>query len=170
LTPDGFILHLAGPIEGRSHYWTLYRRSGIELQLEEKMTINGIQYRIYYGYNLRPFMKVPYQGSNLSEEQKYLNKAISASQIAVEWIFKEVKQCWTTMDYKRKLPVGECPVGGLYIAAMLLTNFRNCVYPNHTAQYFSCGPLTLEEYLEHKGQSYDGSNIHIDPAKQDRLL
>ena len=54
------------------------------------------------------------------------------------------------MDYKRKLRVGEFPVGALYIAAMLLTNFRNCVYPNPTAQYFSCRPPMLEEYLEHK--------------------
>jgi hypothetical protein len=39
------------------------------------MTINGIQYCIYgdSGYNLHPFMEVPYQGSNLSEEQKHLN-------------------------------------------------------------------------------------------------
>jgi nuclease HARBI1 len=146
LTPDGLILHLAGPIEGRRHDWTPYCRSGIELRLEVKMTINGIQYCIYgdSGYNLRPFMEVPYQGSNLPEEQKYLNKAMSASRITVEWIFKEVKQYWSTMDYKRKLRVGECPVGALYIAAMLLTNFRNCVYPNPTAQYFSCRPLTLE--------------------------
>jgi hypothetical protein len=27
------------------------------------------------------------------------------------------------------LRVGLCPVGALYIAAMLLTNFKNCVYP-----------------------------------------
>jgi nuclease HARBI1 len=116
------------------------------------MTINGNQYCIYgdSGYNLRPFMEIPYQGSNFSEEQKYLNKAMSASRITVEWIFKEVKQYWSAMDYKRKLRVKECPVGSLYIAAMLLTNFRNCVYPNPTAQNFSCRPLTLDEYLEHK--------------------
>jgi nuclease HARBI1 len=68
LTPEGLIFHIAGPIEGRRHDWTLYCRSGIELQLEEKITINGIQYFIYgdSGYNLRPFMEVPYQGSNLS--------------------------------------------------------------------------------------------------------
>ena len=96
-------------------------------------------------------MEVPYQGPNLSEEQKYLNKAISASRITVEWNFKELMQCWSTMGYKRKFHVGESPVCALYIAAMLLTNFRNCVYTNSTAQYFSCKPLTLEEYLEHKG-------------------
>ena len=114
--------------------------------------INGIQFCIYgdSGYNLRLYMEVPYQGSNLSEEQKSLNKAMAASRITVEWIFKEVKQYWSTMDYKRKLRVGEFPVGALYIAAMLLTNFRNCVYPNPIAQYFSCRPPTLEEYLEHK--------------------
>jgi nuclease HARBI1 len=152
LTPDGLILHCAGPIEGRRHDWTLYCRSGIDSQLEEKLMVNGIQFCIYgdSGYNLRPYMEVPYQGSNLSEEQKSLNKAMSAIRITVEWIFKEVKQYWSTMDYKRKLRVGEFPVGALYIAAMLLTNLRNCIYPNPTAQYFSCRPPTLEEYLEHK--------------------
>jgi DDE superfamily endonuclease len=86
------------------------------------MTIDGIQYCIYgySGYNLHPFMEVPYQGSNLSEEQKHLNMAMSASRITIDWIFKEAKQYWSTMDYKRKLSVVECPVDGLYTAAMLL--------------------------------------------------
>jgi DDE superfamily endonuclease len=107
--------------------------------------INGIQFCIYddSGYNIRPYMEVHYQGSNLSEEQKSLNKAMSSSRITVDWIFKEVKQYWGTMDYKRKLRVVEFRVGALYIAAMLLTNSRNCLYPNLTAQYFSCRPPTL---------------------------
>jgi nuclease HARBI1 len=152
LTPDGFTFHLAGPIEGRRLDWTLYCRSGIELQFEENMIINGIQYCIYGDsrYHLRPFMEAPYEGSNLSEEQKYLNKAMSASRITVEWNFKEVKQYWSTMDYNIKLRGGECPECALCTAAMLLTTCRNCVYPNTTAQYFPCRPLTLEEYLEHK--------------------
>jgi hypothetical protein len=54
------------------------------------------------------------------------------------------------MDYKRKLRVGEFLVGAFYISAMLLTNFRNCVYPDLIALYVYFRLPTHEEYLEHK--------------------
>eukprot|EP00171_Calliarthron_tuberculosum_P021776 IDg21776t1 len=43
---------------------------------------------------------VPYQGSNLAAHQRAFNKAMSAVRITVEWVFKEVKVYFTTMDYK----------------------------------------------------------------------
>ena len=47
---------------------------------------------------------------------------------------------------------GESPIGALYIAAMLLKNLRNYVYPNSISQYTLCAPPTLEDYLDHKQQ------------------
>ena len=51
------------------------------------------------------------------------------------------------MDFKRKLRVFEAPIGSMYLGAMLLHNFRSCVYPNTISQYFACQPPTLEDYL-----------------------
>ena len=148
-TPDGLILHAHGPLEGRRHDWTLYVRSGLEENLEEVMMVNGIQYCLYgdSGYSLRLFLEVPFQGSNLTHSQRALNVAMSRVRVTVEWAFKEVKLYWTTVDFKRKMRFAESPVGALYLAAMLLTNMRNCIYPNTISQYFRCLPPTLDEYL-----------------------
>lgn len=151
-TPDGLILHAAGPIEGRRHDWTLYCRSGLDEVLEELMFVDGVQYCLYgdSGYNERSFLEVPFQGSQLTGYQKAFNKAMSTGRVTVEWFFKEVKLYWSTMDYRRKMRTGESPVGALYLVTMLLTNFRNCVYPNTIAQFFLCSPPSLEDYLVHK--------------------
>ena len=118
------------------------------------MYVRGKQYCIYgdFGYNQRPFLEVPCKGSNLSAPHRAFNSVMSRGIVTVEWYFKEVKLYWSTMDYKKKMRTGESPVGALYIAAMLLTNFRNCVYPNSISQYFLCAPPTLEDYLDHKQQ------------------
>eukprot|EP00171_Calliarthron_tuberculosum_P001528 IDg1528t1 len=86
-------------------------------------------------------------GSNLSPAQRAFNLAMSKVRVTVEWVFKKVKLYWTTLDFKRKLRIAEAPVGTLYICGMLLTNMRNCIYPNTISQYFNCTPPTLEQYL-----------------------
>ena len=151
-TPDGLLLHAAGPIEGRRHDWTLYCRSGLDDTLPDLLLIGEKQYALYgdSGYSERPYLEIPFQGSSLTSYEKAYNGAMSKGRVTVEWYFKEVKLYWSTMDYKRKLRTGESPVGALYIAALLLTNIRNCVYPNTISQYFKCSPPTLEEYISHK--------------------
>jgi nuclease HARBI1 len=47
VAPDGLILHAAGPLEGRRHDWTLYLRSGLDAELENRLHIEGTQYCIY---------------------------------------------------------------------------------------------------------------------------
>lgn len=150
--PDGLILHASGPLEGCRHDWALYVNSGIEPQLEEMMLHDGVQYFIHgdSGYNERVFMDVPFSSANLTPAQRAANMSTASVRVTVEWMYKEVKLYWSTVDFKRKMRIGEGPVGLLYIAAMMLTNFRNCIYPNSVSQYFKCSPPTLEEYLTHK--------------------
>lgn len=149
-TPDGMFLHVYGPVEGRRHDWTLYTRSNLDAQLENALLVGSRRFCIYgdSGYNARDYMEVPLQGANLSDNQKAFNTAMSGSRVTVEWMFKEVKLYWGKMDFKRKLRIRESPVGALYLSAMLLTNIRNCLYPNQTAQYFKVAPPSLEEYLQ----------------------
>ena len=40
-SPDGLVLHAAGPIEGRKHDWTLYCRSGVDESLPGVMYVGG---------------------------------------------------------------------------------------------------------------------------------
>jgi len=48
-------------------------------------------------------MEVPFQGSNLTPEQRALNSAMPAVRIILEWVFKEVKMHFATVDFKRKM-------------------------------------------------------------------
>ena len=74
---------------------------------------------------------------------------LSTARITVEWIFKEIKMCFSTLDYQRKMKVLDSPIGPLYMAGVLLCNMRNCIHPNQIARHFHCKP-TLEEYLANK--------------------
>ena len=102
------------------------------------------------GYSERIYLQVPLQGYNLPDAQRALNTTIPSARVTVEWIFKEIKLYWTTVGFNRKMRANQFPVGSMYTAAILLTNFRNCLYPKTVAQYFNCTPLPLEEYLTHK--------------------
>lgn len=145
-TPDGMFTHVYGPLEGRRDDWTLYMGSQVDTQLERVLLVDYHKYCINgdSGYNRRPYLYIPFQGAELSEEQRVFNKAMSGSRNAVEWIFKELKQYWTVLGFKRKLRIGESPVAALYFSGMLLRNVRNCIYPNTVSEYFGCSPPSLE--------------------------
>lgn len=72
--------------------------------------------------------------------------------VAVEWILKkeEGPTYWAMVDYKHKMRIGECPVGALYLAAMLLMNLRSYVYPNSITKFFNYALTYLESYLKDK--------------------
>jgi nuclease HARBI1 len=106
--PDGFILHVFGPVEGRRHDMTLYRESGIDSVLQPSMNIDGAQYCLYGdpAYCLRPYLQVGYQGSNLTPDQVHFNMSMSKVRIAVEWAFRDLKMYFTNLDFPRKLKMG----------------------------------------------------------------
>ena len=95
-------------------------------------------------------MEVPIERSNITADEEVCNKSMRKCRITVEWLFKEIKIQWTALDFKRKMKIGESPVGSMYLAEILLRNCRNCCYPNTISQYFSCTPLSLENYVRHK--------------------
>lgn len=148
-TPDGMVLNLCRPVVGRRHDWYMYIMSGLDEVLPEVLLIDGIRYCIWGdpGYNNRWYLETPFQGANLTPAQQALNTAMSSVRITVEWAFKEVKLYWASVDYKRKLRLFESPIAMIYQAAVLLTNLRNCFYPNQLSRYFNCAPPTFEEYI-----------------------
>ena len=149
-TPDGLILHIFGPVEGRRHDMSLYRESNIDSLLQDSMNINGIQYCLYGdpAYFLRPYLQVGYQGSSFTADQTVFNASMSKVRIAVEWAFRDVKMYFTHVDFPRKLRMGITPGGLLYICTVILWNFRVCLYGSQTAEYFDCDPMSIVEYLE----------------------
>lgn len=102
------------------------------------------------GNSQRWYLEVPFQGTNHILAQKAFHKATSEVWITVEWIFKEIKMYFTTVDFKRKMKIMESPVGLLYLASMMLCNFRNCIYSNQVSQYFDGQQSALKQYVNHK--------------------
>ena len=94
-------------------------------------------------------MEVTIEGFNVSADEKVRKKSMSKCHVIVQGPFKEIKIQWTTLDFKRKMKIGENPVGSIYLAGMLLSNCRNRAYPNTISQYFSC-TAPLENYFMHK--------------------
>ena len=113
---------------------------------------NVIRYRIYGDseYNSRWFRKFPFQEASLSAAQKAFNFPMSAVRITVEWIVKELKMHFATVDFEKKMKIFNSPIGMLYSSAMLLLNFKNCFYPNQISRYFDVAPPSLQEYITHK--------------------
>ena len=120
--------------------------------LPRVLSVEGKQYCIYgaSGYNQRWLIDMLFQGSNVSPAQSAFNGAMYSVQISVEWIFKEVKMQFPTIDFKRKMNVHGSPVGMLYLAAILLFDFRDCLYPNQIFNCFECPPPDLKRYVTHK--------------------
>jgi DDE superfamily endonuclease len=69
--PDGILLNLFGPMEGRSHEMTLYRASEIDHLLSNSLFVQGQQYYVYgdSAYTLRPYLQVAFRGTELSLNQ-----------------------------------------------------------------------------------------------------
>jgi len=66
---------------------------------------------------------------------------------AFEWGFKDEKQTCSTLDYPRRMKVGEIPVGLLYRTAALGWNLGCCAYRGATFTFFKCPPPIWKEYL-----------------------
>jgi hypothetical protein len=64
---------------------------------------------------------------------------MNSVRIAVEWSYKDIKQNWTSVDYKRKLKVREAPIAINCLCAVLLWNFRVYLgYDGEVSAYFNC--------------------------------
>lgn len=148
VAPDGLILHLSGPIEGRRHDLTMYRESNLQSILENSLNISGNQYYIYgdSAYVLRPYMIVGYKEANPTPEQHQFNLNMSAVRVFVEHAFKDVKQYFSHIDYSRKGKISVTPFALWYYVAAILWNFRVCLYGCPTATHFGCRPPSLEYY------------------------
>jgi len=116
------------------------------------LSIDGIQYCLFgdKAYLLRPWMQVAFPERVDGEQDVYeeeQNTNMAAVRVSVEKGYKEIKQVFSCLDYKRKLKVREGPLGLMYRCAVFLWNVRVCFYGSQTASFFSCEPPTVEAYL-----------------------
>jgi hypothetical protein len=87
---------------------------------------------------------------NADSDTAMYNARMNSVRIAVEWTYKDIKQNWTSIDYKRKLKVREAPIAINYSCGILLWNFRVCLgYSGEVSTYFDCPAPSLTSYLSY---------------------
>lgn len=106
-TPDGLIMYLFGPEIGRSHDMIMYTESGLDKLLQGALVIEHQQY-YWYGHSafiLRPGTNIPFQRALEIIQETCTLKGISVTLVRVEWIYKDVKQKFTTNEFLRMTKV-----------------------------------------------------------------
>lgn len=149
VAPNGLIVNLFGPIEGRRHDAYMLAESGLAPQLTQFNQTNGQPYVLYGdpAYGLSRNILAPYRGAQLTQQQKDFNKSMSQVRICVEWVFGKICQYFTYVDFKRSNKILLLPVGKHYTVAALLTNCHTCLYGSQTSSFFNVHPPSLEQYL-----------------------
>jgi nuclease HARBI1 len=146
--PDGIIVDLTGPWEGRRHDCGMLRESGLLGRLENIRTALGDA--TIYGdpaYPISPVLQVPFKGACVSESQQEWNSKMSRVRVSVEWCFGKVLVLFPFIDFKKNLKIYLQPVGKLYRIAVLFANIHTCVYGSVTSEFFGVQPASLEVYL-----------------------
>ena len=174
ITPDGLLVHVKGPYEGRSSDWGIWKDSGMEQKLKEfSKDEEGTQLWVYgdAGYTMTKGLMSSFrvQGATanrtavpLQEDQEVFNANMSRQRIAVEWGFGKLVTTFAFIDFHKKLKLGLSPVGSVAFAAVILTNVHTCYHGSEVGSYFECDPPTIWEYFgvdrtDYHGLDMDGS-------------
>ena len=123
--PDGMIANLHGTIEGRCHDSFKVARSGILDQFGPHGEIFCI-----YGdpaHPLRAHLQTPFKGANLTPLQISRNKEMSSTQVCVEWVFRDIKNYFKFLDFRKNLKIKLSAVGKMHIVCALL-HMREVVF------------------------------------------
>ncbi|KIJ24166.1 hypothetical protein M422DRAFT_195025 [Sphaerobolus stellatus SS14] len=150
ISPDGMVIHVYGPVEGRRHDETVYKESRLEDILDKHFWTPDDSPLFVYGdpaYNVSAHIMAPFKGPVLTQEEHAFNSAMSKIREPVEWFFKEITQQFTYLDYSREQKLFLTPCGLFYLVSVLLCNAHTILHPPQISQYFNCQPPTLEEYF-----------------------
>jgi hypothetical protein len=155
--PDGLLLSIDGPFEGRANDFRIVGLSGLERRLR---AINeGYEKAlVLYGDNAYRSLDLivgPFLGTNDPEEVRF-NYQMSTVRISVENAFGLTQTMWSSLALAMSQKSGLMPVACYFEVSVLLTNCLSCVVGggtgNSIARRFGCPPFTIEEYLGGAGE------------------
>ena len=72
---------------------------------------------------------------------------MSSVRESVEWLFNDVTNYFTFLDFKKNLKIGLSSVGKMYVVSALLRNALTCLHGNQTSSFFQLDPPSLEDYF-----------------------
>lgn len=149
-TPDGLILHLHGPVEGRPHSTAVLVESDLLQQLQQHMQIPGGKVSMHFMVTLRihsplyPYIQKGYQGGALTLQQRLFDRQMSSARQTVEWGFGEIATLWAQVDFQKQQKLLQQPIAAHYKVAAFLTNCRTIARAdNKTSKYFNAQPPPL---------------------------
>lgn len=137
--------------EGRRHDASMLRMSGLlDGMSTYSYSTRGDPLCVYGdpAYPLRVQLMAPYKSANKTPQQVAFNESMSAVRTAVEWVFGDITNYFTFLDFKRNLKIGLSPIGNMYTACALLRNAYTCLYDSKSGQYFDLTPPTIQEYFQ----------------------
>lgn len=160
VTPDGLISHLFGPVHGRRNDAFLWRESNLPAILQRHAhKPDGTPLQLYGdpAYSINSFLLSPYQGAQITPDQRQWNKAMSRLRIVAEWAFKKTVSTFAFLDYCKNQKHLLQPVGLQFRVAVLLHNAHVCLHRQQIVQYF-----TLDRE-ENEGDPLDGVDELLEP-------
>ncbi|KIJ51635.1 hypothetical protein M422DRAFT_243936 [Sphaerobolus stellatus SS14] len=151
ISPDGLVIHVYGPVDGRRHDETVLKESGLADILKKHFWTTDGSPLFLYGdpaYTVGPHMLSPYKGPVITPAQQQFNTTMSRIREPIEWIFKEVTQQFSFIDFAHSQKILLTPCALYYLVALLLCNAHTILHYPEISQYFACPPPTLEEYFQ----------------------
>lgn len=88
-------------------------------------------------YSINSIILSPYQGAQITNDQKQWNRAMSRLRIVAEWAFKEMVNTFGFLDYVKNQKHLLQPVGVQFRVAALLHNAHVCLHKPQITQYFN---------------------------------
>lgn len=156
VTPDGLIMSIAGPFEGRWSDVTMVNDSAVEeyldrllpnnfdSELDEGVFLYGDEAYVSFRHVLAPYSR----RSGLTPDQRRRNRELSSLRIAVENVFGIAQNNFAANAFKLGSKCGSMPVAAVVEVAYLLTNCKTCLRGyNQVSTRFEIKPLSIEQYL-----------------------
>jgi hypothetical protein len=149
--PNGMNAHIWGPCSVRHNdLWTL-GQSNLNDVVAGPQAGLPIQYVIYgdsaYMHLYESHIRARHNYDPLTARESIENRIMSSLRETIEWDYGDIGKYFPIVDWKLLLKLRKMPVGDICITAMIMRNALNTLKPGQTAQYFSCHPPTLDQWL-----------------------
>ena len=150
VTPDGLVMSLFGPFEGKANDNRMAQETDIDGRLAALFNDHGDGVAVLFGdqaYSSYRWILMPYPNARDRDEVQF-NIRMSSVRIAVEQAFGLAKNNWALNAYDNALKSGLQPVAAYFEVSILFTNLLTCF--NHWTcanSRFQTAPPSPLEYL-----------------------
>lgn len=148
VVPNGLIIVMDGPYEGRASDLTMYLDSGLDQRIQDLM--KGKERLYLFGdqaYSCQHNILTPYPTPSTLAEQRF-NSSLQIARLSVEWAFGWVVGRFTANHFHKNLKTNLQPIGPLWSVSVLLANCLTCLKGgNQISDKFGMRPPSLQVYL-----------------------